>query len=103
MVLETDQIEDGQRLIYHQPPWHKTVSVDLRQVIVNRIVAWDESNSTTYAHTKIVIECMCIMIKSELIYFKVFAVHTDRRTRKAAIVPCDRKKDGMPNLWIIIR
>ena len=47
MVLDTDQVEDGQRLIYHQPPWHKTIAVDLRQVIVNRIVGWDETNSTT--------------------------------------------------------
>lgn len=48
MVLETDQVENGQRLVYHRPPWQKTVTVDLRQLTVNRIVGWDETNSTTY-------------------------------------------------------
>lgn len=47
-VSQTGQPEDGQRLVYHRPPWHKFVSVDIRQLVVKRIVGWHEANNTTY-------------------------------------------------------
>ena len=46
-ISQTDQAED-QRLVYHKSPWHRFVSVDLRQLEVNRIIGWDEENGTTY-------------------------------------------------------
>jgi hypothetical protein len=45
-ISHTGQAED-QRLVYHKSPWHKFVSVDLRQLQVNRILGWDEANGIT--------------------------------------------------------
>ncbi|XP_057364734.1 inactive dipeptidyl peptidase 10-like [Daphnia carinata] len=47
-ISQTGQAEDGQRLVYHRPPWHKFVSLDIRQIDVKRIVGWHEANNTTY-------------------------------------------------------
>jgi hypothetical protein len=46
-ISQTAQAED-QLLVYHKSPWHKFVSVDLRQLEVNRIIGWDEENGNTY-------------------------------------------------------
>ena len=42
-----DEIRGGQVLLYFKPPWHKTISVNLDQLIVDRIVAWNTRLQTT--------------------------------------------------------
>lgn len=43
-----DEIRGGQVLLYFKPPWHKTISVNLDQLIVDRIVAWNTRLQTTF-------------------------------------------------------
>lgn len=42
-----DEIRGGQVLLYFEPPWRRTISVNLEQLIVDRIVAWNTRLHTT--------------------------------------------------------
>lgn len=39
--------EVDRRLVHYLPPWRKPLTADLGQLVVRRIVAWDQANATT--------------------------------------------------------
>jgi len=42
-----DEIRGGQVLLFFKPPWRRTISVNLDQLVVDSIVGWNVHTQTT--------------------------------------------------------